>query len=312
MSHEMVVAVPKTQEFLDHLQKNAPADVVNLRTSMQYGEESKYVTVHFDPKEYPNNIELLMLTDVQFGHVMCQEDRFIEFRDWVLKKPNRFVLFGGDMVDAAHAFSVGSSYENKFEPQAQVFRFVELAMPLRHRILGFVGGNHERRTAKMFGDLGRLLATFLRVPYSSGKQLIDIHYGDHKPFKISLWHGGTGSRTKGAKAQMLHRFMAQGDSNLYLVGHLHDVVLLFDWRERRHKNRIILEKFAGVMSSSFLEYWGTYAEVAGLAPSDTMMARIILEPNKHWEVTLRNFLPWVLGGLAAWSGTFGHLTAGAF
>ena len=287
MSHEIVVAVPKTQEFLDKIQKNAPKDVIKLNTSMHYGDESKYVSVRFDTKSYPDTIELLMLTDVQFGHIMCQESRFIEFRDWVLKEPNRFVLFGGDMVDAAHAFSVGSSYENKFEPQAQVFRFVELAMPIRHRIIGFVGGNHERRTAKMFGDLGHLLATLLKVPYSAGKQLIDIHYGQHEPFKISLWHGETGSRTKGAKAQMLHRFMAQGDSQLYLVGHLHDVVLLFDWREKRQKSRIVLEKFAGVMSSSFLEYWGTYAEVAGLAPSDTMMARVILEPNKHWEVTLR-------------------------
>lgn len=287
MSGVVSINTPATQEFLDRLQKNAPKDVLKLSASMQIGDESKYVTARFDTKAYPDQIELLMITDVQWGHVACQEARFIEFRDWVLKKPNRFVLFGGDMVDAAHSFSVGSPYENKYEPQAQVFRFVEQAMPLRHRIIGFVGGNHERRSSKMFGDLGHLLATLLRVPYSAGKQLIDIHYGDHSPFKISLWHGGSGSRTKGAKAQMLHRFMGQGDSQLYLCGHLHDVVLLFDWRERRKEKKIILEKYAGVMSSSFLDYWGTYAEVAGLAPSDTMMARVILEPNKHWEVTLR-------------------------
>src|SRR5208283_6045983 len=101
-------------------------------------------------------------------------------------------------------------------------------------------------------------------------------------FKLSLWHGGTGSKTKGAKMQMLHRFMHQGDSQVYLVGHLHDVMMTFDWRERRKGKRIMLEKFAGVMSSSFLEYWGTYAEVAGLAPSDTAMWRVILEPSGHW------------------------------
>lgn len=286
MSHTLTV-IPKTEEFLNKLQEKAPKDVLKIQTSMNIGDESKYVAVNFSEKEYKDSIELLMITDVQFGHLMCKEDRFIEFRDWVLKEPNRFVLFGGDMVDAAHALSVASSYENKFEPQQQVFRFVELAMPMRHRVIGFVGGNHERRSSKTFGDLGHLIATLLRLPYSSGKQLIDISYGEHKPFKISLWHGGTGSKTKGAKAQMLHRFMGQGDSQLYLVGHLHDVVLLFDWRERRKNRKIVLEKFAGVMSSSFLEYWGTYAEVAGLAPSDTMMARVILEPNGKWEVTLR-------------------------
>jgi len=41
------------------------------------------------------------------------------------------------------------------------------------------------------------------------------------------------------------------------------------------------------MSSSFLEYWGTYAEVAGCAPSDTTMWRTILEPSGKWELTIR-------------------------
>lgn len=289
MSHELTTCVPSTHEFLESLHSKLPADVVNLYLGMRIGDESKYVTARFDLKEHPENIELIMLTDVQFGHLMCREERFIEFRDWVLASPHRFVFFGGDMVDAAHSMSVGSSYENKFEPQIQVFRFCEIAAPLRHRVIGYVGGNHERRTSKMFGDLGHLIATLLKTPYSSGQQFIDIHYGDHKPFKVSLWHGGGASQTKGAKAQMLHRFMSKGDSHLYLVGHLHDVVLLFDWRMRRKGNssKIHLEKFAGVMSSSFLDFWGTYAEVAGLAPSDTMMARVILEPSGKWEVTLR-------------------------
>ena len=86
---------------------------------------------------------------------------------------------------------------------------------------------------------------------------------------------------------MLHRFMGQADSQLYLVGHLHDVVLLFDWRQQRVGGRIKLQKVAGIMSSSFLAYWNSYAEVAALPPSDTMMARAILERNGHWEVTLR-------------------------
>ena len=285
MSHELV-QVPQTQNYLENLWKNAPKNVVQLKTSMHFADESKYITVDFDPKKY-KTVELVMLTDVQFGHLSCKVDKLIEFRDWILKEPNRFVLFGGDMVDAATVLSVASPYENSYEPSQQLLRFCEIIMPIRHRVIAYVSGNHERRSCKGFGNIGQMLATLLKIPHSSGKQLIDVHYGAHDAFKISLWHGGTGSRTKGAKAQMLHRFMAQGDSQLYLVGHLHDVVLLFDWRERRDGKKITLEKFAGVMSSSFLEYWGTYAEVAGLAPSDTMMARIILEPSGKWEVTLR-------------------------
>lgn len=286
MTHQ-ALAVNSTREYLDKLWAKAPADVVNLRGSMSFGDELKYISVKFDEDEFPKGIELMMITDVQFGSLQCNVPRFLEYRDWILEKPNRFVFFGGDMVDAATAISVASPYENTEEPQGQVYRFCELAMPIRHRILGFVGGNHERRSAKTFGDIGHLIATLLKIPYSSGRQFVDIQYGKHEPFKVDLWHGGSGSRTKGAKAQMLHRFMCQGEGQLYLCGHLHDCVLLFDWRQRRKNKTVYLEKFAGVMSSSFLDYWGSYAEVAGMAPSGTMMARCILTPDGRWEITLK-------------------------
>lgn len=280
--------VASTMTYLDKLQAMAPKDVVTMHTSMRYGDESKYVTVNFDPKKYKNGIEILHITDVQYGHLACNVEKFVEYRDWILKEPNRFVFFGGDMVDAATAISIASPYENTEEPQGQVYRFVELAMPIRHRVLGYVGGNHERRSTKTFGDLGHLIATLLRIPYSSGKQFVDINYGAHQPFKNSLWHGGTGSKTKGAKAQMIHRFMAQAESQVYWVGHLHDVLMVGDVREHRSGDGgIRLEKYCGVMSSSFLEHYGTYAETAGLPANDCQMWRLILEPTGHWEMTLR-------------------------
>lgn len=279
-----------TQEYLEKLQKSAPKDVVKIQSSMRFGDETKYITVDIDhkKKEYRNGIEVLHLTDVQFGHLACNVAKFIEYRDWILSEPNRFVFFGGDMVDAATALSVASPYENTVEPQSQVFQFCEIAMPLRHRIIGSVGGNHERRSSKAFGDLGHLIATLLKIPYSSGKQFVDINYGEHKPFKNSLWHGGTGSKTKGAKAQMIHRYMVQGDSQVYWVGHLHDVLMIGDVRESRGEDGTIkLEKYCGVMSSSFLEHYGTYAEVMGLPAGDTQMWRLVLEPDGKWMMTLR-------------------------
>ena len=279
---------PATQEYLDRLQREAPKNVIDIKFSMRIGDESKYVTANFSPGKFPHGIEILHITDVQYGHLACNVKAFVTYRDWILSAPNRFVFFGGDMVDAATALSVASPYENTVEPQAQVYRFAELAMPMRHRIIGYVGGNHERRSSKAFGDLGHLIATLLRIPYSSGKQFVDVNYGKHRPFKNSLWHGGTSSRTKGAKAQMVHRFMTQGDSQVYWVGHLHDWMLIGDVRESRAGDgKIKLEKYAGVMSSSFLDHYGTYAEVAGLAAGDTNMWRVMLEPNGKWQLTVR-------------------------
>ena len=274
-------------ERLDKLDKSFRKPGGGLLPSMIMDGETKYVTVKFAPTKRLQTVELLMLTDLQYGAHSFMEKRFIEFRDWILSRPNRYVFFGGDMIDAATVLSVASPYENKCDPSEQVNGLIQLLAPLRSRVLGYVGGNHERRTSKSFGDAGRLIATLMKIPYSRGVQFIDIHYGEHKPFKVSLWHGSGSARTKGAKAQMLHRFMSQADSQVYLCGHLHDVVLLFDWRQQRSGKRIRLVKIAGVMSSSFQSFWNTYAECAGMSPNDTMMARIILEPTGKWEVTLR-------------------------
>lgn len=282
----MTKNVPSTATFLDSLPKPIGKNVLHPHASMILDGETKFVTYNFS-KEMFDTIELMMITDLQYGHLAFKENRFIEFRDWILSEKNRFCFLGGDIIDAATPLSIQSPFENKMQPSDQVMEFLKLMMPLQHRILGYVGGNHERRTQKTFGDSGRLIATLLKIHYSRGMQFIDIHYGDHDPFKVSLWHGGGAARTKGARAMMLHRFMQQADSQVYLCGHLHDVILLFDWRQLRHGKEIKLQKIAGVMSSSFLDYWNTFAEVAGLPPSDTMMARVIIEPNGKWEVTLR-------------------------
>jgi hypothetical protein len=263
-----------------------------LQVQQAADDEVKLIEYDFnDRKRFPkppSQVELTHLTDLQYGSKGFLHDRFLEYREWILASPNRFVVLGGDLIDAATVLSVGSPHDNTGEPIDQVDGVCELLEPLaaRGRILGYVGGNHERRTVKTFGDCGRTIARNLQVPYSRGVQLIDIRFGKHQPFKLSLWHGMGSARTKGAKAQMIHRFMQQADSHVYLVGHLHDVVLLFDWRQHRVGGRIKLQKIAGIMSSSFLGYWNSYAEVGAMSPSDTMMARILIKREGGWEVTL--------------------------
>jgi predicted MPP superfamily phosphohydrolase len=275
-----------TKNYIEYLHSLGPKDVMSMKLSMQFGEENKYVTVDFNPKKF-SQIELLHITDVQFGHKMCNVEKFKEYCQWVLKKPNRFVFFGGDMIDAATAISIASPYDNTEEPQGQVYRFCEIANTIRHRIMGYVGGNHERRGQKTFGDLGKLIAMLLRIPYSSGKQFIDINFGKHQPFKVTLHHGTTHSKTKGARLNMIKTLMDQGDSHLYLVGHLHDFMMTSSVRQKQINGEIILEEYAGAMSSSFLEHFGTYAEAAMLAPGTIKMWRAVLEADGRWDMTAR-------------------------
>lgn len=275
--------------FLRELRASLSPYPVAVHLGMRYGPQAKYISWNFDPNAY-KTVELLHITDTQFGHVECQVDRIIEYRDWVLSKPNRFVLFGGDMVDAWTILSPGTAFENIAEPQSQVYKFVEMMAPLRGRILGYVGGNHERRGVKTFGDLGVLIAMLMQVPYSNGRQLIDIHFGSHKPFQIDLWHGRGAGRTDGSKVQMLSTYVKDHPgSDLYLAGHLHDCFVFQKYREIRHHNRaqVKIKKYHFGMSSSFLNTWGTYAEVSGMSITDVAMLRCVLEPDGKSEITIR-------------------------
>lgn len=274
---------------MSHLWKSQPPldKGVKMQTHMHYGEQCKHVVWRF-PERF-ESLELIHITDVQFGHIACKQSRVIEYRDWILSEPNRYVLFGGDLIDGyAIGKSPGSPWEEMGDSQKQGMSFAEIWGPMRHRVLGYVGGNHERRGFGSFGDLGVYLATLLQIPYSAGQQFIDIHFGKWGPFKVHLWHGRGASRTKGAKLNMVHEMMKKSDADLCLVGHLHDVLSTFDWRViRDEQGRIVMRKQGGAMSSSFLEFWGTYGEVGGMNPSDVMMACAVLSPEKHWRLNFQ-------------------------
>lgn len=286
----MSTEIVPTHSYFPELQRQFRVIVPKLQVGMNYLEQNKYVSWDFSEVPGMKTLELLHITDVQFGAKRCNIARLIEYRDWVLAKNNRYVLFGGDMVDAATVHSKALPWDNIGDPQTQLYQFCQIVAPMRHRVLGYVGGNHERRSMAEYGDLGVAIASHLQIPYSAGQQFIDIYFGDHRPFKVALWHGGGSAQTKGSIANVIQRFVDRApDSQLYLIGHLHQCEVLPGWHlVRDTENKTVrLERYIAGMSTSFLEFWGTYAEVANHVPGDVIMLRTVLERNGHWEVTLR-------------------------
>jgi hypothetical protein len=290
-----------------------PPNCFPTTTKMLVHGETKWIEWDFSDSDF-ETLEIVQITDVQWGHITCKRDRVREYRDWVLSEPNRYMVWTGDNIDSATMQSKGTTWENTGSPQQQMFEFVQEWAPARHRILGYVGGNHERRVLTTFGDLGITIAALLRIPYSRGKQLIDIKFGEHRtlgrkglhPFRISQWHGAGGARTKGTVAQTLSRFASDGDSQLYLMGHLHQAMVIPMFKERRGERGIRSVKCIAAMGSSFLDLWGSYGEVMGFGPGDVIMPRCLLGRDGSWEVTLKS---WLLPLLAAGSLLHGLLRA---
>jgi hypothetical protein len=83
--------------------------------------------------------------------------------------------------------------------------------------------------------------------------------------------------------------MSQGDSQLYLTGHLHQSLIIPESREYRdfETRTMRTEKTIGGVSSTFLKHYGTYGEVAGFRAGLLMMCCASLEKSGHWQLTLR-------------------------
>ena len=78
------------------------------RVRMAVQGEAKHIEWDFSKAPF-SRIELIQITDVQWGNRACREARVVEYRDWVLSAPNRFMIWTGDNIDAATMQSKGAA-----------------------------------------------------------------------------------------------------------------------------------------------------------------------------------------------------------
>lgn len=277
-----------TTDWLAATRAKMKANVGTLHTAMPTANGTNaYVEWEFKQK-WPT-LEIIQITDVQFGSLFCNVEKMREFRAWVLQRPNRFMVWGGDMIEAYNfQRSPGTPYEQAADPQACMYAFCEFWAPARHRVLGYVSGNHERRHMA-FGDLGVSIANTLGIPYALGRQHIMVRFGAHQPFKIALWHGCGSARTKGGIINLLERQAMMDDSDLFLMGHLHQAMAVELTRQvvDTAARDVVLRTQWAAMGNSFLNHYGSYADVAGYRPSKVKMPVAVLRRDGKWNLSLK-------------------------
>jgi hypothetical protein len=220
--------------------------------------------------------------DEQLGHVTCDEARIVKDIAWVEKNPQCLVMLLGDAIDAATDRSPGSLRENKVAPIKQATQYIQMHQSIRDRIVGYVGGNHERRIDKALSEGGagvRLIADGLstpdhRIPFSSGILLLDAYWRGHL-WTFTLFHGAGAAATAGSKVQRLQRNLMLTDSLITLSGHLHDEMKTSRRFVTRYKNGVKITKQTALQCGSYLGYMGSYGEVAGMSPTGPDM--IVIE-----------------------------------
>ena len=148
-------------------------------------------------------IRIYAIADVHLGAKECAVKEFRRFVERIAADKDAYIVICGDVLNNGVKDSVTNVYEEVLPPHAQIETAVELLTPIKDKILGCVGGNHEHRTKKAVdldplyavmlmlgkGELYRQNLAFVRVNLERGKTK------DH--YALLLVHGASaGKRNK--------------------------------------------------------------------------------------------------------------------
>lgn len=230
--------------------------------------------------------------------------------------PFSFWLGGGDYADyigyTDKRFDPDAIAENVLVSQlgkmgmAQMQEVKELFNPIKHKCLGLVLGNHEKKyqITKEQSNLHAWLCTELEVSNLEYSAIFDLVFcrtsrtkhpymlytvkGKHlrsESFRIYVHHGSGYAQTKGGKLNKLIQFMHAFEADIYFVAHVHDQTgtRLVTLGANAPATELIQKEKLGVISGSYLKTYAekttSYGEQKGYLPTILGAAKVTIKPN---------------------------------
>ena len=213
-------------------------------------------------------VRVWAVADVHLGSRECDVDGFRAFIAKAAKDPDAYIVLCGDMVNNGVKDSLTNVYEEVMMPSAQIEKAVELLEPVKDRILGAVGGNHESRSRKAVdldpmyaimlmlgkGELYRTNFAMLRINLERGKTK------DH--YALMLVHG----KTENKKRQFAY---AVEGVDAIVSGHTHNGIVEKPARLCfTTQNNIVVKPLVSLTATSWLGYGG-YGAAGLYRPAST-------------------------------------------
>jgi len=262
-------------------------------------------------------LEFHILSDWHYGNPFCNTKRILRDRDYIKDTPNAFVIFIGDLCESAIKTSKGDIFRQVGTPQDQRDWCTEQLYPIRDKVLGMTGGNHEERIYQDVGmDITKDIAKELNCPYDPDGMYMKISFGNHnsrvsdRPFVywIDAIHGHGGARTKSAKAMKVERQGYMVYADIHAMAHDHvvnvapDVFLQPDNRTAPEKDengnetgfmvgKVSAHRKMLIKTNAYL-MWGGYARRKGFPPTDLVTPTIWLAgEEKPWPNAIKDDRP---------------------
>lgn len=231
------------------------------------------------------DIEVVFVSCLHVGAAEHDRELFIKYRDWVLEKPNRYVITLGDLGDYSLPTHISQTmWKQDTLPEKQIYDIVELFKPIKDRILAMYDGNHENRIWKKTSlNPGRIIAQMLDAPWMGYGGYLTVMLGLHS-YRFFLIHGERGGQPEyGLRVAIERGWGAAAD--ITVMGHLHCFAYKDFYRNELHASGTYeMVRKTGVRTASF-QRDPDYAFKKMYEPSICGASIIKLYKNqKHWDV----------------------------
>ena len=241
------------------------------------------VDVRLEPNK-GDRAQVMPIGDVHLGANTCDEELFLNtIAECVRRKI--YVVGMGDMLESSIVGSIGGPFGQKFTPEEQMEKMVEMMQPLADAglLLGMHDGNHCFRITKMTSiNVMGMMCRMLGVPYLAHSAFHLWKVGKQS-YTAHSTHGSSGARLPYSKVKAALDVFRYVEAEMVLYGHLHGLDHLTQMYYRVNKTRKVAEEAArhAILTGSFLNYRNSYAEQKNLPPIRTGTAIISLYGDEH-------------------------------
>lgn len=227
---------------------------------------------------------IIPLADIHLGNKGCNLEKLEQIVKLINETPNCYTILLGDLTETATKTSIGLGiFDEDFHIDVQLASVKKILKPLAEqgKILGALIGNHEMRLAYTVNlNPTYMICESLDIPYLGYQGYLSLAVGN-QTYRILATHGTGNASTPQGKIAAVRKLVNIADADIYLMGHVHG---------RMYDNDIIheMDEQSGtvvprirhyVVCGSFLEYWGTYAEMKLLSPAITGSVMLVLDPD---------------------------------
>ena len=253
------------------------------------------VPILFNCPKDQETVEIYPVHDLHYGSEQFDLHRWTQLHDLIMEKPNRYVVWVGDLLEFSIPFNKHSDVLTQmYTPHEQKQYISALFKEMGDRTLAVLDGNHEQRSFKTTGQYALYdcaAIAGIESKYRTAYAVIDVGVGDGAHYaKGRQLHYVLFATHRAKQLKSFSSADAIEGIDIFLYGHDHEPndhprgKLIYD----AQNHAVLFKSVECVNCGAFLTYGG-YGALAGYRPKSDKLYKIILYSGRSKRIETVGF-----------------------